>query len=62
LLRLLVLLALLAGCAADVDDRNCQGYGYEPGSEGYANCRMQSDQTRKMASATIAAQNPYLRY
>jgi hypothetical protein len=41
---------------------DCAGYGFEPGTEGYANGRMAADQNRKMMGATITAQNPYLRY
>lgn len=56
----LVIAALaLAGCATQ--DR-CAAYGFTPGTEGYANCRMQDEQNRRLAAATIAAQNPYLRY
>jgi hypothetical protein len=41
---------LLGGCAAQRaarDDSKCQGYGFKPGSEGYAQCRMTRDVERQ---------------
>lgn len=57
--RLCLVALALAGCAADVDNANCQRYGFEPGTDGYANCRMVADQNRRTGAAAVMAQNPY---
>src|SRR5712672_2863202 len=53
--------ALLSGCAAThaelaaVDDEKCRSYGAQPGTPAYAQCRMQLDTTRTMATAQLDA-------
>ena len=49
----------LEGCAsaeqlAVVDDSKCQSYGFSPGSEGYAQCRMSQDAARQQARVAAA--------
>ena len=51
---------MLAGCAsaaqvAAIDDNKCQSYGFAPGSEGYAQCRMTMDVQRQQARAAAIA-------
>jgi len=45
---------LLASCAsrvpaAAIDDDKCRSYGFVPGSDGYAQCRMSMDISRQQA-------------
>jgi hypothetical protein len=48
----LICVAVLSGCAsreefrAD-DERNCQGYGFAPGTDAFARCMMASDMRRR---------------
>jgi hypothetical protein len=50
---------LLSGCAARraqlaaADDEKCRGYGAQPGTSAYVNCRTQLDATRTTAGAII---------
>jgi hypothetical protein len=51
--------AALAGCMTAeeryaADDQQCQSYGFKPGTEGYAQCRMNLDLRRRQAAANIA--------
>lgn len=54
----LLLTCLLAGCAAGLtpeqrraaDQQTCAGYGFQPGSESFANCMMQTAQRRQDAA------------
>jgi hypothetical protein len=64
LLLIAVAAATLAGCASQAqlaarDDARCQSYGFSPGKEGYAQCRMNLDmlrlQARQQAANAIAA-------
>lgn len=51
-LALAISLALLSGCAspeqtAAVDNDRCASYGFTPGTDAYAQCRMQLDSDRR---------------
>lgn len=64
MLRTVAVLALVGLAACNHSAREaakCSEYGFEPGTDGYANCRMQMEQGRKAAAAVMAAGNPYLR-
>ena len=59
LVSTLLLSCLLAGCAAAgltpeqrraADQQTCMGYGFQPGSESFANCMMQTAQRRQDAA------------
>jgi hypothetical protein len=63
----IMLAASLAGCAgqaayqarmAALDDGKCKGYGAQPGTPAYVQCRAQLDAARTQAIATIAAAPP----
>lgn len=45
--------AAAAAMAAN-DDAKCQSYGLQPGSEGYAQCRMNLDNQRAQMAAALA--------
>jgi hypothetical protein len=51
---------LLSGCAATraelaaADDEKCRGYGAQPATPAYVQCRTQLDATRATAGAIIA--------
>jgi hypothetical protein len=52
----LCIAATLGGCASpgnrDAENRQaCVSYGFEPGTEGFANCMTQSDAQRSQAAA-----------
>jgi hypothetical protein len=56
-MRLLVLLVLLAACDHSQNDMaRCEGYGLEPGTEAFANCRMQVSENRRMMGAVMIAE------
>jgi hypothetical protein len=50
----------LTGCAnagqlAANDDDKCQSYGFAPGTQGYAQCRMSMDASRQQAASAAIA-------
>ncbi len=45
----------LSYCAAEKERTACLEYGFEEGTEGFANCRMELDIARRQRGATIAA-------
>jgi hypothetical protein len=60
----IMLAASLAGCMSEaerkarfaaIDDGKCQGYGAQPGTPAYVQCRAQLDAARTQAQATAAA-------
>jgi len=59
---LLALLILLAGCETAAEERarrdasdqqRCESFGFELGTEAYANCRLQIDTSRRAAAAAL---------
>jgi hypothetical protein len=53
-MRTILLLTLLLTACADestryqaADSSRCEGYGFTPGTDGYANCLMNMDTTRR---------------
>jgi hypothetical protein len=65
----LMFTCLIAGCAAGptpeqrraADQQTCMGYGFQPGSESFANCMMQTAQRRQDAQHNKQQQNDYIR-
>jgi hypothetical protein len=57
---LVLFLLLLAACDhSGADAYTCSGYGFQPGTDGYAGCLMQRDGGRRSAAATIAVRDPF---
>jgi hypothetical protein len=62
MMALLAAVMLLAGCMSAqqkqllaqqhtaADDTKCRGYGFQPGSPGFAQCRMSLDTAREQAA------------
>jgi hypothetical protein len=49
-------LLLLAACDHSANDgQRCVGYGYEPGTEGFAQCRMTVSENRRAMGAVMIA-------
>lgn len=58
----LLLLPLLAGCVsseelAQADDRECRELGFEPGTEGYGNCRLKLREIRALERQALAVES-----
>ena len=62
---------LLAGCVSSqeialADDRECVQLGFEPGTEGYGNCRLKLREIRALERQALAVEshtmNPWARY
>jgi hypothetical protein len=65
LYRLCLVALALAACSATpyagIDRAKCASYGFPEGSEGFANCMMTVNETRRAIGGMMVAGNPYLR-
>ena len=52
---------LLGACADQIEADRCVGYGFQPGTEAFANCRMQLAEGRMARAGMVVAaqQNAY---